>query len=176
MRLSLNLIEKPRKNHHALINWLLFGFLLIAACGLAAYPNIRLHRELSAKLANLKKQLLAESVAPSAQTPGESFEPVELNKLKEKVDFINRLWQQRRFYWTGFLNHLERETPADVMLLSITPDPASSKVKIEGLAKSTEDIVTMIKRMQASPYFREVFLSKQEKFNYQVGPNVKKVV
>ena len=179
MKLKLNLLEKTKKSYVALIFWVILLLCFLFSSGSAFYYNFQLATEQKSKLATFKQQLSTAQLELETLKKQSKTEPINSEKiieLREQIDFVNQIRQQRHFYWTEFLNKFEQTLPTDIMLTSITPNPISNEVRLNGQAKSTQDIVNFIENLQNSPYFTEAFLNKQEKAKYQVKKSIYRTI
>jgi hypothetical protein len=90
--------------------------------------------------------------------------PVTKDKLAE-IDFLNNLIVRKHFSWTTLFANLEGVIPDNVHLSTVTPEILKDKVslKLEIVCRSISDESEFIRRLQASPVFQDVVVSREER-------------
>lgn len=89
--------------------------------------------------------------------------PVTTAKLAE-IDFLNNLIVRKHFSWTQVFANLEGVTPDNVHLSTVVPEIFKDKVMLhlEIVCRSISDESEFIRRLQASPVFQDVIVSREE--------------
>jgi len=89
--------------------------------------------------------------------------PVTKDKLAE-IDFLNNLISRKHFSWTTVFANLEDVIPDNVHLSTVAPEILKDKVTLhmEIVCRSISDESEFIRRLQASPVFQDVVVSREE--------------
>ena len=90
--------------------------------------------------------------------------PVTTAKLAE-IDFLNGLIVRKHFSWTQLFANLEGVIPDNVHLNTIAPEISKEKVnlKLEIQCRSIADESEFIRRLQATPVFQDVVVTREER-------------
>lgn len=90
--------------------------------------------------------------------------PVTTAKLAE-IDFLNGLIVRKHFSWTQLFANLEGVIPDNVHLNTMAPEISKDKVslKLEIQCRSIADESEFIRRLQASPVFQDVVVTREER-------------
>ena len=90
--------------------------------------------------------------------------PVTTAKLAE-IDFLNNLIVRKHFSWTTVFANLEGVIPDNVHLSTVAPEILKDKVSLhlEIVCRSISDESEFIRRLQASPVFQDVVVSREER-------------
>ena len=90
--------------------------------------------------------------------------PVTKDKLAE-IDFLNNLIIRKHFSWTTVFANLEGVIPDNVHLSTVAPEIVKDKVslRLEIVCRSISDESEFIRRLQASPVFQDVVVSREER-------------
>lgn len=90
--------------------------------------------------------------------------PVTTAKLAE-IDFLNNLIVRKHFSWTQVFSNLESVIPDNVHLSTVAPEIFKDRVslRLEIVCRSIADESEFIRRLQASPVFQDVVVSKEER-------------
>jgi len=102
------------------------------------------------ELSQLRSGVHANVVAPKAE-----FRPQQGRALIQITQQLNTPWSQ-------LLDVLEASLPPDVALVSIEPDGASGKVRIQAEAKALETLIAYAGTLRHQPTFTAVELVKHE--------------
>jgi len=89
--------------------------------------------------------------------------PITKDKLAE-IDFLNNLIIRKHFSWTTVFANLEGVIPDNVHLSTVAPEILKDKVTLhmEIVCRSISDESEFIRRLQASPAFGDVVVSREE--------------
>jgi Tfp pilus assembly protein PilN len=89
--------------------------------------------------------------------------PATTAKLAE-IDYLNNLIIRKHFSWTEVFSNLESVIPDNVHLNSVSPEIVKDKVNLnlEITCRSISDESEFIRRLQASPVFQDVNVSREE--------------
>jgi Tfp pilus assembly protein PilN len=161
----LNFAKVPFRNER--LPGALYG---LAAAGLLATTVVhavvltrylmREQEELDVKVASLQEDL-ASLDAQISRTENE-LRSQRSEAGTEKIRFLARLYYHKNFSWTGLFNELEVLTPPAVRITSIAPGPIDEKdnviqeetqVQLQIVARSLEDILEMVRRLENNPLF-----------------------
>lgn len=90
--------------------------------------------------------------------------PVTTAKLAE-IDFLNGLIVRKHFSWTQLFANLEGVIPDNVHLNTLAPEISKEKVnlKLEIQCRSIADESEFIRRLQATPVFQDVVVTREER-------------
>lgn len=77
----------------------------------------------------------------------------------ERTQFLTRLYRRKSFAWTELFNELEKITPAPVRVTAISPteDEGRITVTLNVVGKTLEDVLEMVRRLEASSFFTTVY-------------------
>lgn len=154
MHFNINLSKRPAFDRRS-VNLLCGGVLLFLVVLLAI--NVRNLVVTDAVLTRMQQQL--QRSEKTSVLPGPTDK--DLQGLKSKVDFANKLIRQKTRDPLVLLNHLEQVTPDGVVLTSLQPAEKDGLLKLEGNARNFTMIQTYLKKLYASGIFREPLLLSQ---------------
>lgn len=154
MRFSINLSTRPAFDRRS-VN-LFCSVVLIVLLSLLVL-NGRNLMTTDAALTRMKQQLEHSEKSPSLPVPGDK----ELQGLKSRIDFANKLIRQKSRNQLVLLNHLEQVTPDGIVLTSLQPAEKDGLLKLEGSARNFSLIQTYLKKLHASDVFKEPLLLSQ---------------
>jgi Tfp pilus assembly protein PilN len=96
--------------------------------------------------------------------------PEETTKRYQvRVKAYNQILEASAFSWIGLLVELERSVPPSVFLKEISPDLATGRVSLRGVARSFEDLSLLLRGLEERTAFRDVFLLHQTELQNQAG-------
>lgn len=110
-----------------------------------------------AALTRIQQQLQRSEKTSALSGPTDK----DLQGLKSRIDFANKLIRQKSRDPLVLLNHLELVTPDGVALTSLQPAEKDGLLKLEGSARNFSLIQTYLKKLYASGIFREPLLLSQ---------------
>ncbi len=132
---------------------------------------------------------MASAIRDDEQTARVNSEALrtELTSLESKLDrpessaklneigFLNELIARREFSWTRMFGNFERMIPADVRLVSVTPEVTGAGpvlLRMEARGRSIADITALISVLEKSTVFGKVAVSVEEKNNPSAAGDV----
>jgi Tfp pilus assembly protein PilN len=92
-----------------------------------------------------------------------------MKRYQVRVKAYNQILEASAFSWIGLLVELERSVPPSVLLKEISPDLATGRVSLRGVAASFEDLSLLLRGLEERPAFRDVFLLHQTELQNQAG-------
>ena len=164
---NLNLSTRPFPAYRVINLALLLFFVLIS--GVTAW-QIYSYRHYSSLVKNIRDKEKAAQVekgtlANSLSELGARLDrPITKDKLAE-IDFLNNLIVRKHFSWTTVFANLEGVIPDNVHLSTVAPEILKDKVSLhmEIVCRSISDESEFIRRLQASPVFQDVVVSREER-------------
>ncbi len=166
MKLTLNLASRDFKKIERWRSVLLLAFLIGVIISFANGALYYFYRSKVSESYQEKIQAIREAISgleDSLDSQGVSLKKEELKALSERVEFYNRILESASFPWMDLLYELEDSLPPGVSLKEIQPDFTTSKVVLNGLALSFEDLHGFLRSLEKRKAFTEVFLLKQWK-------------
>lgn len=154
MHFGINLSTRPVFDRRS-VN-LLCGVVLLFMVALLAINGKNL-MVTNAALTRMQQQLQRSETTSALPVPTDK----DLQSLKNRVDFANKLIRQKTRDPLVLLNHLEQVTPEGVVLTSLQPVEKDGLLKLEGSARNFSLIQTYLKKLYASGVFREPLLLSQ---------------
>jgi|KBSMisStandDraft_5_1062788.scaffolds.fasta_scaffold538993_1 hypothetical protein len=163
---NLNLSTRPFPAYRVANLALLLFFVLIS--GLTAWQvySFRHYSGLAKDIRDKEKAAREEkgSLTNTLNDLGTRLDrPVTKDKLAE-IDFLNNLITRKHFSWTTVFANLESVIPDNVHLSTVAPEILKDKVTLhlEIVCRSISDESEFIRRLQASPVFADVIVSREE--------------
>jgi Tfp pilus assembly protein PilN len=92
-----------------------------------------------------------------------------VKRYQVRVKAYNQILEASAFSWIGLLVELERSVPPSVFLKEISPDLATGRVSLRGVARSFEDLSLLLRGLEERIAFRDVFLLHQTELQNQAG-------
>jgi hypothetical protein len=126
-------------------------------CGLAGFRAQKLISRLDA-LDSQAAHLAAraeQSVRSSMRVTGEPIDAKQGAAVNAAVARLN-------LPWGDILNAVEAATPSQVALLSLTPEPGRTLLKIEAECNGSKDMIDYLKSLGQQPQFARVNLVRHE--------------
>jgi hypothetical protein len=143
--LDLDLRSAPRRPRVA-------DVLLLFAATAALGATVSLQRD-----ADERRQAAQQVVAA---TPGAARGPTR-SAAPPRLE-LDEAARQLALPWGEMLTAVESATAAEIALLSVRPAVARSEVQISGEARRYDDILNFAGRLEASPGFGRVVLTRHE--------------
>lgn len=153
MRFTINLATRTYLDHELvnrclgvtlLILLILSAWKLLAFCG-----NLGELDRLDDGIATLEAR---RGSRPSAVSPQ------EFDRRQKSIRFYNEIIERKAFGWLGFMEQLENVTPRGVALSSLSSDPKSGIVKIEGVTRSFGQVRSYLEALEDSRLFSDILL------------------
>jgi len=141
MKVRLNLATAPLENNRRFI----LGAGLVSTAAVLAlvvlsvhvYRGWRADRELSAETLRLQAEI--RDLQDQRGKFEEFFRASKTRELMDRAAFLNSLIEQRSFPWTKIFMDLERELPAGVRVVSISPRMQEGRVEVKLVVGATTD-------------------------------------
>ncbi|HEX7767862.1 MAG TPA: PilN domain-containing protein [Nitrospira sp.] len=89
--------------------------------------------------------------------------------IQGKIAFANQLTEKRSFSWTRLLSELEETVPAQVSVGSVKLDFHPSRIMLDGVAASLQDVNVFVRALQHHQAFQSAVLVKHEEHKKQQG-------
>ncbi|MDD5203900.1 MAG: PilN domain-containing protein [Desulfobacterales bacterium] len=154
-RINLNLATTEyydRKSAYPALAAALLILLLLSIFNVHLYTRNRAEiREYERKISHLESQA---AKGQAKREPAPAVSKTEIDSIKERVVFVNRLIEMDSFPWDRFLDELESRTPSDILILRFTTTRDSGRFRIEGKAGSMKEVTEFLKGMERSTVFR----------------------
>lgn len=155
--LHLNLASRPFRDYRpvwtAVAAMGLVSVVLVLYNAHTAYRYFVNTKTTRSEIDRLQRETAAEKRRTEAlQT---EVRQVDRKRLNNQSEFINAQIAERAFSWSSLLDHLERVVPKDVRLLNLNPSVTKegTQLQMTCLAKSSNGLVEMLRRMQSDPHF-----------------------
>ncbi|MFQ5790646.1 MAG: PilN domain-containing protein [Acidobacteriota bacterium] len=157
----LNFATTPFRNQR--LPWLLFALAAVLLLVTTVVHGtvltrylLREREELDVKVQELEQELADLEVTLSRTR--ENLRSQKSEARSERIRFLASVYRQKNFSWTGLLNELESITPAAIRVTSISPKEKDGKtqVTLTVVGRSLEDVLEMVRRLEASRLFRTV--------------------
>jgi hypothetical protein len=173
---NLNLSTRPFPAYRIVNLALLVSFVVIAGLSVWQVYSYRDYSKLVRSIQGDEKSASIEKESLGVRMDALSSvldRPVTTAKLNE-IDFLNNLIVKKHFSWTQVFSNLERVMPDNVHLTSISPEISKDRVKLHivTMCRSISDESEFIRRMQSSPVFQDVVVSREEKKGTGINADV----
>ena len=78
--------------------------------------------------------------------------------MTQRIEFLADVYRQKGFSWTELFHQLEEILPRNVLIRSISPSAAQDviEVKLMTIARSLEDLLELVRKLEESRYFGTV--------------------
>jgi Tfp pilus assembly protein PilN len=127
--------------------------LLLSLFNMHLYARNRAEiREYERKISHLEKIEADRNRGNRENIP--ALSKTEIDLLKERVGFVNRLIAMDNFPWNRILDELESRTPSEILILRFTTTKDPGRFRIEGKAGSMKEVTEFLKGMDHSTLFR----------------------
>jgi hypothetical protein len=166
-RFNLNLSTRPFPAYRLASLALVLFFVVISAVTIWQLYSFRQYSSLTKNIRD-KEQAAREEKGSLTNVMSELGtrldRPVTKDKLAE-IDFLNNLIIRKHFSWTTVFANLESLIPDSVHLTTVAPEIIKDKVTLhlEIVCRSISDESEFIRRLQASPVFQDVVVSREER-------------
>ena len=110
----------------------------------------------------LNRQFEASLKRESLTLPGD-----QIALIQGKIAFANQLTEKRSFSWTRLLSELEETVPAQVSVGSVKLDFPQSRIMLDGIAASLQDVNAFVHALQHHQAFQSAVLVKHEEHKKQ---------
>ena len=135
--------------------------LVPAALALVLYMvsgGLRYREELDA-IAGLR----AQAQVSTAQAQAQKRQAAPARAVPEaQANAVNAAVQQLNLPWRGLHDAIQAATPASVALLALEPDAKKNSVRITAEAKSSDEMIAYVARLQEVDWFGAVALVRHE--------------
>jgi len=163
---NLNLSTRPFPAYRVANLALLLFFVVISGVTLWQVYSFRHYSSLAKSIREKEKAAREEkgSLTNTLNDLGTRLDrPITKDKLAE-IDFLNNLIIRKHFSWTTVFANLEGVIPDNVHLSTVAPEILKDKVTLhmEIVCRSISDESEFIRRLQASPAFGDVVVSREE--------------
>ena len=154
----LNLASKPARNET--LPSVGFYLALVAMTAVTAKHALVVRSLLPARTSARREEVLAlESEAASIQKEAAELSgPPPSKSVVERWTAIRDLVDRRTFSWTRLLARLEKVLPEGVRITAISPrlEKGAMRLSLTAEARSQEQGLELLKRLQSAAAFREV--------------------
>ena len=173
---NLNLSTRPFPAYRVINLALLLFFAVISGVTVWQVYSFRHYSSLAKNIRDKEKAAREEklSLANTLNDLGARLDrPVTTAKLAE-IDFLNNLIARKHFSWTTVFANLEGVIPDNVHLSTVVPEILKGQVilHMDIVCRSISDESEFIRRLQASPVFQEVIVSREESRDQSKGAGV----
>jgi Tfp pilus assembly protein PilN len=160
MRLNINLASVKYEDVRSFyVRWgtaLAAGALLTVLLSALAVYN---HSQSAASSARIKDLQQKISQLEKDRAAAEAFENSPENRgITEQKNYWNIQIAKRAFSWTQLFNDLQKIMPGRAYVISVAPELTQDnrlKLKLTIGAEKHENAIDLVKRMEASPRFRQ---------------------
>lgn len=182
MTSRLNFAKVPFRNErmpgalYGLAGAVLLAATVVHAVFLTRYL-MREQEELDVKVASLQEEL--RNLNSQIERTQNELLSQRSEAGTERIRFLAKLYYHKNFSWTGLFNELEVLTPPAVRITSIAPGSIDEKdddikeeteVQLQVVARSLEDILEMVRRLEKNPLFMWVLpLSEADRTETEDG-------
>src|SRR6185436_17505031 len=166
-KFNLNLSTRPFPAYRVANLALLLFFIVISGVTIWQVYSFKHFSGLAKDIRDKEKAAREEkgSLANSLNGLGTKLNrPVTTAKLAE-IDYLNGLITRKHFSWTQVFSNLEGVIPDNVHLSTVAPEIFKDKVSLhmEIVCRSISDESEFIRRLQASPVFQDVVVTREER-------------
>jgi Tfp pilus assembly protein PilN len=153
--LARSLLRTPRHSWAMVWAVLCIGGALLGAHSAVERERreVELLRAQSQAQVNARAQAQARAVAPAAARA-----PVP----EAQANAVNTAVLQLNLPWRALHDAVQEGTPANIALLAMEPDARRSSVRITAEARSSDDMIAYVERLQKVEWFSAVLLSRHE--------------
>jgi len=139
--------------------WSLLGMTLalsapLVSTALKYRDEMREHEQ---RLAAAQVRVQAAAAAAQAAAP-----PVRAPVPAPQAAAVNAAVMQLNLPWRGLHDAIQSATPASIALLALEPDAKKSLLRITAEAKSSDDMIGYVARLQQEDWFGAVALVRHE--------------
>jgi len=126
----------------------------------AALVQADRYAEQKAELEALQAALAARSQAPVAVVEEQAAPKIAITPAQAGA--VNAAVMQLNLPWRDLAEAVAAATPASVALLALEPDAKRRQLRITAEARSSDDMLAYVSRMQAEEGFSSVVLTRHE--------------
>lgn len=132
----------------------------VAGLLLCMVAGLRIHGLLS-RLDTLDAEM--SRITERAQRSAHAASHVSRDPIDPKQSAaVNAAIARLNMPWDAMLDAIEAATPSQIALLSITPEPGRSMLRIEGECAGSKDMIDFLTSLEQQPLFGNVNLVKHE--------------
>lgn len=131
----------------------------IVALGFSVFTTAIDYRRQADAVERLRAQAQART-AQSALKPVAA--PQRAPVPEAQAGAVNAAVLQLNLPWRGLHDAIQAATPAGIALLALEPDAKKSSVRITAEAKSSDDMIAYVARLQDVDWFSAVLLARHE--------------
>ena len=155
-------LAKPRANQrtdYAVITVMIS--VLLAFAGTNGYQYINMQKEIQKYDATLARQYIVRQAAKqrSQKIHDMTLSATEIEILKDKSEFVNRIILEDIFTWTGMLDLLETTIPQTMIVNHLATSDDLSELTLKGRLASTQELGLFLKKINAADLFKNSILS-----------------
>ncbi len=155
-------LAKPRANQrtdYAVITVMIS--VLLAFAGTNGYQYINMQKEIRKYDETLARQYIVRQAAKqrSQKTRDMTLSATEIEILKDKSEFVNRIILEDIFTWTGMLDLLETTIPQTMIVNHLATSDNLSELTLKGRLASTQELGLFLKKINATDLFKNSILS-----------------
>ena len=167
MKPRLNLATAPLENKRrffaAALGLGVPALLLFAALIAAAYSDWHSTRERRAEVSRLEADL--RDYHRRRADLEKAFADPATKRIIERATFLNGLIEQRSFPWTKMFMDLERELPAGVHVMSLSPRMSAGGVEVHMTVAATTDLAKLefLRTLESSPEFTHLLVISESR-------------
>lgn len=110
------------------------------------------------KIDRLEKSLVKSKKA--RENVREKIKGEEMQSIREGTMFVNRIIAKDAFPWDRFLDAVETSVPAGIVLEDLTVGEDFQSVRMDGVAKSSEQIDLVLSRLKKTGIFERNLLTQ----------------
>jgi Tfp pilus assembly protein PilN len=108
-------------------------------------------------------RLQAQAQVQTAQAQAQKRQAAPVRAVPEaQANAVNAAVLQLNLPWRGLHDAIQAATPAGIALLALEPDARKSSVRITAEAKSSDDMIGYVARLQDVDWFNAVLLTRHE--------------
>jgi Tfp pilus assembly protein PilN len=167
MRLPINLASQPfRRDRAMVVASIGLSAVLVATLGILVYLAVLDNSQLGVLRRNISQLNTRISATTTEQARLEAIlhKPENASVLEQTV-FINDLIYHKAISWSQILEDLEKTVPSNVKVLMLHPNVNNNnqvQLDLSVGSESPEALVSLLKNLEASPMFGEVYEHTQQ--------------
>lgn len=153
MKYTINLATKTYLDHRR-INLVLLSAILVLS--LLLLWNLVTVWQKQRDVSRLRSEIATHEATLSTHPAGVTEN--EFKRVLNSIVFFNAVIERKTFNWLNILDQLEQVTPEGIALSSLTPNPVSGELKIEGRSKNFGQVTSYLEKLEESGKFGETLL------------------
>jgi Tfp pilus assembly protein PilN len=114
------------------------------------------------KLAEHERELARAAARASAAAVVPAAAPLRAPVPEAQASAVNAAVMQLNLPWRGLHDAVQAATPAGIALLALEPDARKSTLRITAEAKSSDDMIAYVEKLQQEDWFGAVLLVRHE--------------